>query len=155
MPKIRHAVKMIIIRDNKALCIIYRRPELKDYIDLPGGKIEHGETFLETCTRELMEETDLTLKSAHQVGKVINITPRLTYDFEVFVVDDFSGEPHNSEGDIAQWIPIDELRQMPKRFSIAHVYNTDLLTDAQNNRLNVTFECDENNDIISQTNNNS
>ena len=46
--KIRKAVRSYLIKDNKVLVIKYNFGLNKDYIDIPGGKIEDGETPEET-----------------------------------------------------------------------------------------------------------
>ena len=42
---IRYAVRVFAFKDNKVACIKYKNIN-KDYFDIPGGKIEDGETCL-------------------------------------------------------------------------------------------------------------
>lgn len=47
---IRYAVRVFAFKDNKVACIKYKNIN-KDYFDIPGGKIEDGETEIQTCIR--------------------------------------------------------------------------------------------------------
>ena len=51
---IRYAVRVFAFKDNKVACIKYKNIN-KDYFDIPGGKIEDGETEIQTCIREFKE----------------------------------------------------------------------------------------------------
>ena len=55
---IRYAVRVFAFKDNKVACIKYKNIN-KDYFDIPGGKIEDGETEIQTCIREFKEETGM------------------------------------------------------------------------------------------------
>lgn len=51
----------IIYNDDKILLIRKSRGAYTGRLDLPGGKIEHGETPVEAVKREIEEETDLII----------------------------------------------------------------------------------------------
>jgi len=55
---IQFAVKALIIRDNKFLAL---RDSKYPKFELPGGRMEFGETAEETVIREVMEETCLQI----------------------------------------------------------------------------------------------
>ena len=57
---IRYAVRVFAFKDNKVACIKYKNIN-KDYFDIPGGKIEDGETEIQTCIREFKEETGMDI----------------------------------------------------------------------------------------------
>lgn len=52
-------------RDNEILFIKKARGPYTGLFDLPGGKIEFGETPEQTLTREMKEETGLCIKNSH------------------------------------------------------------------------------------------
>ena len=53
------AVAMLALLDNGNLVMErqYRYPPRQEFIELPAGKIDHGEDILVTAQRELLEET--------------------------------------------------------------------------------------------------
>lgn len=58
---IRYAVRVFSFKDNKVDCNKYKNIN-KDYFDIPGGKIEDGETEIQTCIREFKEEMSKKIK---------------------------------------------------------------------------------------------
>ena len=47
----------------------------RNHWDLPGGRIEPGETIVEALRREFLEETGLTIVKAHLMGAYHNSDP--------------------------------------------------------------------------------
>lgn len=58
------AVAMLALLDNGNLVMErqYRYPPRREFIELPAGKIDHGEDILVTAQRELLEETGYVAK---------------------------------------------------------------------------------------------
>jgi 8-oxo-dGTP diphosphatase len=67
MAKIYSAVKSLIVEDSKFLII---KQNIGDYSvwDLPGGKIEFGESPYDALKREVKEETDLEIDIVKPIG---------------------------------------------------------------------------------------
>lgn len=67
MPQVVASAKAIIQNNDKYLII---KEKLRDYevFDLPGGKIEYGETPEEALKREVFEETRLSIDIQKQIG---------------------------------------------------------------------------------------
>lgn len=98
------------------MLLCHRRPErlhFPDVWDLPGGRVEPGESLLETLRRELEEELGI-------VPQPSPATPWSTltndsHQLHVFLVDEWTGEPANlapEEHDEIRWVgrrDIDEL----------------------------------------------
>ncbi len=59
LPKIRSA-SGVLIKNNKKYLII--KPSYRNYWEIPGGVVEHGESPLEAAIRETKEETNLDIK---------------------------------------------------------------------------------------------
>jgi len=59
--KIDFAVKAFILQDGKFLAL-HKKIIKDDWLELPGGRMEFGESAEETVIREVFEETGLTVK---------------------------------------------------------------------------------------------
>ena len=71
--KIHLGIYGICVQDGKMLMIQKGRGPYKGLLDLPGGKIEPGETFEEALNREFDEETG---------AKVLNYKPLCVSEFQ-------------------------------------------------------------------------
>lgn len=139
--KIRKAVRTYLIEDNKVVVINYKEHD-NGYYDIPGGKIEDGETSEETSIREFKEETGITITKQHYIGhNTIEYLDRI-FEFDIFIVDDYSGEPLAFEENDSMWIDIDYLFKEDKLFPSIEAIK--YLKDGMNLKIN----CDSNNNII-------
>ncbi|MDP3724527.1 MAG: NUDIX hydrolase [bacterium] len=66
-PRIRPAAKALILKDGRFL-VIKEVIDGKDIWDLPGGKIEYGESAEETVLREVKEEVGLDVDVERCIG---------------------------------------------------------------------------------------
>ena len=57
------------MREDKVVCIKYKVGET-GYIDIPGGKIEEGETPEDASIREVYEETRMKVENLVSIGDV-------------------------------------------------------------------------------------
>ena len=95
---IRKAVRCFLIKDNKVVVTKYKEGNKKaGYYEIPGGKIEEGETPEQTAIREMKEETGLKIKNLKNKGKMIIEYPDRIFDFDVFLCNESEGEPQNFE----------------------------------------------------------
>ena len=62
------AVSTAIIRDGKVLIVRRARAPARGVFTLPGGGVEVGETLHEAVTREVREETSLTIEPVALAG---------------------------------------------------------------------------------------
>lgn len=89
MKQVKGAKVLIVDGDNNVL--VLRRSGTHPYIpftpDLPGGKIEHGETPVVTACRETYEETGITLNEGEleQVGHRNHTAYAREYDLYLFM----------------------------------------------------------------------
>jgi len=81
----------------------------------PGGHLEMGESFLDVCKREVMEEVGLELEDVEFLGAVNNIfSPEKHYVNIDFVAKGVSGTPKICEPDKCAemgWYPLNKLPQ--------------------------------------------
>jgi 8-oxo-dGTP diphosphatase len=62
------AVSAAIVRDGRILLVQRARPPGRGLFSLPGGVVEAGETLKEAVTREVHEETGLTIEPVALAG---------------------------------------------------------------------------------------
>ncbi len=77
--------------------------------EFPGGKLEPDETVERALARELREELGVILNSAHPLIRIPYSYPDRRVLLDVWRVEDISGEAHGREGQIVEWVAIDEL----------------------------------------------
>ena len=90
---IRKAVRTYLIEENNIVAIKYKKQEAKDFYDIPGGKIEENELSFETSIREFKEETGMDIISQTYKGRVIVECPNRIFDFDIYIVEKYKGEP--------------------------------------------------------------
>lgn len=103
---------------HEILLITKKRGPYIGLLDLPGGKPQFHETFIDTLAREVLEETGLTLISSTQLKTCLCIKdfPTLTLRHTgVLYSVDVSGEvnPAGDEEDSAgaRWINIRQIEE--------------------------------------------
>lgn len=79
-----------------------------------GGKIEQGETALDAIVREIEEESSLVVDpaAATEVGFIRYAFPyreNWSQDSTVFVVEAFTGTPHESDEVVPAWYDVTDL----------------------------------------------
>lgn len=104
--------------DRKKRVLVAKRPEGKSMAGLwefPGGKIEIGEVPEYALMRELREELGIETRpcgmfpvafASHNYTDFHLIMP-------VFAIRVWSGEPTPKEGQELQWLPVQELYNLP------------------------------------------
>ena len=116
MPKITSSVKALIFYQDKFLLL---KEKLGDRVvwDLPGGKIEYGETPQEALKREIKEEIYADVKIGKSVGvwwfmdqrekrQIICHTFRCNLSKKIEI--DFTHNPSDEEMVGFQWVNIEE-----------------------------------------------
>lgn len=85
--------------------------------EFPGGKVEKGESVAQALARELKEEINIDVLSCQPL-MVVNHTysqdngtdKKVT--LEIFIVDNYIGEPSAQEGQGEGWFSLDELQKL-------------------------------------------
>ena len=139
--KIRKAVRTYLIKDNKIVVINYKNHDT-GYYDIPGGKIEINETPEETSIREFKEETAMEIIKQHFIGKAIIEFPDIIFDFNIFIVDEYDGEPLEFEENKSMWIDLNDLYKETKVFPSIELIK--YLKD----KMNLKIICESNDKII-------
>ena len=139
--KIINAVRTYLI-DNGRIVVIRYRDLYQGFYDIPGGKIEPGETSDDASIREFKEETGMIIKKEHYVGHNVIEYPDRIFEIDVFVVDEYSGKPINTSENDAMWISLSDLVKEEKVFST--IKTIKYLPD----QMNLKIECDSNHNVL-------
>jgi len=118
--KFQPAVVCYLIRGNQVLLGLRKKVSLglgKGLIAGIGGKVgDHPETANETAEeardREALEEIVVAIKAARKRGKVRFIfphKPQWNQEVEIYLVDEWEGEPAETESTQPMWFNINEL----------------------------------------------
>ena len=114
-PYIRVAAGLIQQADG--LLLLGQRPLGKPWEgwwELPGGKIEEGETVLEALARELHEELGITVKVSTRWVTYIHEYPKSIVELNFCRVTDWDGQPSGRENQAITWVdPLQDISVGP------------------------------------------
>lgn len=99
------AAGLILRADGKLL--LGQRPEGKPWAgwwELPGGKLEPGETVLQALARELDEEIGIRVTQAHPWVTYVHAYPHTTVRLAFCHVTAWEGEPRGLENQRLEWV---------------------------------------------------
>ena len=111
-PRIR--VVAAVLWDALGRVLIAQRPpgkHMAGYWEFPGGKVAAGESGEQALARELAEELGVTLRRCHPLLLLRHDYADRVVELEVFVVDEYRGEPRALEAQPLQWVAVTELAQ--------------------------------------------
>lgn len=115
-PKPELAVSAAIFRDGKVLLVRRAGAPAKGLWTLPGGRVEVGEKLVDAVTREVMEETGLSIDVIGLAGYRESILADAVGDRgRHFVILPFAAcwvagdVTLNDELDDSRWLPIDDV----------------------------------------------
>lgn len=146
---IRYAVRVFAFKGDKVVCTKYKNT-CKDYFDIPGGKIENGETELQTCIREFKEETGMDIGKLKYIGNIKIIYPNKSKKFvtKTYIANEVNGEPQEFDDNYSYWLPIKELTKKKKRFAITHLLDEDMIKYFESNNFDISFTYDNDHNIV-------
>ncbi|MGV6847398.1 MAG: (deoxy)nucleoside triphosphate pyrophosphohydrolase [Marinibacterium sp.] len=100
-------VAACIVRDGGGRVLMaQRRPDQLSggFWEIPGGKIEAGETAQAAAIRELVEETGLVATGLRHLTTYFHRFPTRRIQLTLFIADDWSGTPTGREGQRLEWV---------------------------------------------------
>lgn len=108
--KVIHVAVGVILREQQILLALRDAKQHQGgKWEFPGGKVEQGETVQQALTRELQEEVAIELTQCQAFMQLEYAYPEKTVLLDIYLVTDFSGEPHGREGQSLRWVSIAEL----------------------------------------------
>ena len=148
---IRKAVRCYLIKDNEVVVTKYKKGNKKEgYYDIPGGKIEEGETPKQTAIREMKEETGIEIQNLKYKGIMTIEYPDRMFIFDTFISKEYEGEPQEFEENTSEWIDIDELLKKEKILSNIILLDKCLIKGLidDNRNFNLYIKVDEQENIL-------
>lgn len=103
-----------VIVDRSGRVLIAKRP---DHVhqgglwEFPGGKLDVGETVQQALCRELSEELGITPLEYRPLLEIRHDYPDKSVLLDVWIVTEFSGNPHGREGQAVEWVKKAQLSQ--------------------------------------------
>ncbi len=107
---VTRATLMFVVRDGNILLIEKKRGHGAGKVNGPGGKIDDGETPLQSAIRETMEELHVTPVAPRKLGELwfaMSDCPDILC--HVYRADDFTGTPAETEEAVPLWTAITDI----------------------------------------------
>ncbi len=117
MKPIRKAVRTFLINDNKVIVIKYKTNKNMNYYDIPGGKIEEGETPEEALKREILEELDTEIRVGDLIDTIEYDYPTFHLSMDCFWAKIVAGNLELIEAAAAKWLTKETLDSEHSRFT--------------------------------------
>lgn len=123
--KIVKAVIGILRNASGEILIAERRQDqfMGGYWELPGGKIESGESNEESLARELKEELNVEITKSHLMHTICHHYSEKTVHLWIYTIEHFEGVAQGMEGQNIAWCPAEQLHDfnlLPTMKAIIH-----------------------------------
>lgn len=117
MPIVVHSSIFLVNEHEEVLLVREGKEKVYGLLNLPGGKMEHGEQVVEAAIREAQEETGLKVSPSHVIGVYTSANAENDYVHFVFLARTFSGDIHIADTKILEaiWLPIAQLQTMGEK----------------------------------------
>jgi len=99
-------VAAVILLDQSGRYLLGQRPEGKPYAgywEVPGGKIEKGESVFEALKRELQEELGIDIHASEELTILEYDYPHAYVRLHVSIIREWIGTPKGCEGQSLSW----------------------------------------------------
>jgi 8-oxo-dGTP diphosphatase len=121
------AIRLLLFNKDGEVLLLQRSKSSKTNPgrwELPGGKIDPGESFDTALNREIMEETGLVVRISHAAGTAEQIVPGWHVVHLMMTGSAISGKIRISdEHEEYRWVGIDEVKHLPLADWFADYYS--------------------------------
>ena len=131
---------IIVLRDQHILVGKRKNAYSAGSYGLPGGRVELGQSLMETAKRELYEETGLVATTIEYLGCVREFQQEKDFIHFAYVCTEFEGEPETKEPEKCEgweWVSVDtitDLDLLPGHAATIELWHTGaILSDITNN----------------------
>ena len=113
MSKVVH-VAVGVVYQNDAFFLTKRAEEVHQggKWEFPGGKVENDETVAQALARELNEEIGIDVLACQPLIEITHDYGDKKVCLEVFIVDNYIGEPNAQEGQKQSWFALNEFKKL-------------------------------------------
>jgi len=101
-----------VIQNTNGEILIAKRPNhvhQGGLWEFPGGKIHEGETVTTALVRELNEELNINVINTSPLITIPHEYPDKTVYLDVYLVTEFTGQPHGNEGQQIRWVSLTDI----------------------------------------------
>lgn len=151
MEKERIATRVFVFNEKgEVLVTKYKIGNFREnYFDIPGGKIEEGETAEQTAIREVKEETGIRVKNLKFRGVMNLYTPHCHFILNLFICNEYEkNQPVETEDNYSMWMSREELLKQPKLLNtticLYNVFIKSLLNSDKLLSINIHSDSNEN-----------
>lgn len=105
---------VLLIDQKRNRVLLSQRPHDKPHgglWELPGGKVETGETWWQALERELQEELGIKPIEGRLISELAYTYPDYTVELKTFAVQSWQGQVYGREGQLCHWVECDKLEQ--------------------------------------------
>lgn len=159
---IRNAVRCFVIEDEKVLVTRYKLGNKKEgYLEIPGGKIEDGETSKSAAVREVKEETNIDVEKENLIykGKLKVEYENRIYFLDIYFTNKYFGSIKDTEEFEVYFMDIENIRKEKKKlsnlillekeyinylFDKESIFNMEVFVDEDENIIDIKFELESN-----------
>ena len=105
-----HVAVGVVLRDGQVfLTRRHQNAHQGGKWEFPGGKVENNETVAQALSRELNEEISIDVLACTPFMEINHDYGDKKVKLDIFLVEQFNGEPNSAEGNEQQWCNIESL----------------------------------------------
>jgi 8-oxo-dGTP pyrophosphatase MutT (NUDIX family) len=113
----REAASLVVHDPGRGVLMLWRHRFITDSWgwEIPGGRIDEGETGAEAAARETLEETGWRPHGVRRLGSYFPLNGACDQRFNVFLADgaEYVGEPEDKhESERVEWVPVADVRRL-------------------------------------------